>query len=141
QIVRRSAPPEFTQHSRNPARSVRIGGRSTVFSPAYGPPFVSCADRGRRYGTLVDFQNFVKLAYMIPWLHHSGGTVCEPTDIPVNKRHLDMVSAHLRLTDKPFMGSVTAENRAEDSIEMARIVFGREFVDRNCVILGNINAN
>ena len=52
-----------------------------------------------------------------------------------------MVAAHLRLSDKPFMGSVTAEERAEDSIEMARIAFGREFVDAHCVIMGNINAN
>jgi trimethylamine--corrinoid protein Co-methyltransferase len=141
QIVKRSAPKEFTQYSRNPARSVTIGGRSTVFAPAYGPPFVSCADRGRRYGTLVDFQNFVKLAYMIPWLHHSGGTVCEPTDIPVNKRHLDMLYAHMSLSDKPFMGSVTTAPRAADSIEMCRILFGADFVDRHCVILGNVNVN
>ncbi len=141
QIVRRSAPKEFTQYSRNPARSVTIGGRSTVFAPAYGPPFVSCADHGRRYGTLVDFHNFVKLAYMIPWLHHSGGTVCEPTDIPVNKRHLDMLYAHMTLSDKPFMGSVTTAPRAADSIEMCRILFGAEFVNRHCVILGNVNVN
>jgi len=141
QIVRRSAPKEFTQYSRNPARSVTIGGRSTVFAPAYGPPFVSCADHGRRYGTLVDFHNFVKLAYMIPWLHHSGGTVCEPTDIPVNKRHLDMLYAHMTFSDKPFMGSVTTAPRAADSIEMCRILFGAEFVDRHCVILGNVNVN
>jgi trimethylamine--corrinoid protein Co-methyltransferase len=141
QIVRRSAPKEFTQHSRNPARSVTIGGRATVFAPAYGPPFVSCADHGRRYGTLLDFQNFVKLAYMIPWLHHSGGTVCEPTDVPVNKRHLDMLYAHMTLSDKPFMGSVTTAPRAADSIEMCRILFGAEFVDKNCVILGNVNVN
>jgi trimethylamine---corrinoid protein Co-methyltransferase len=120
---------------------VTIGGRSTVFAPAYGPPFVTCADRGRRYGTLEDFHNFVKLAYMIPWLHHSGGTVCEPTDIPVNKRHLDMLYAHMTLSDKPFMGSVTTAPRAADSIEMCRILFGADFVDRHCVILGNVNVN
>jgi trimethylamine---corrinoid protein Co-methyltransferase len=141
QIVRRSAPKEFIQHSRNPARSVAIGGRATVFAPAYGPPFVSCADHGRRYGTLLDFQNFVKLAYMIPWLHHSGGTVCEPTDIPVNKRHLDMLYAHMTLSDKPFMGSVTTAPRAADSIEMCRMLFGADFVDKHCVILGNVNVN
>jgi trimethylamine--corrinoid protein Co-methyltransferase len=139
--VLRSAPSSFIQHARNPARSVKVGENNVVFAPAYGSPFVRDLDGGRRYGTLVDFENFVKLAYSIPWLHHSGGTVCEPVDIPVNKRHLDMVSAHLRLSDKPFMGSVTAQERAEDSIEMARIVFGRDFVDQNCVILGNINAN
>jgi trimethylamine---corrinoid protein Co-methyltransferase len=87
------------------------------------------------------FESFVKLAYAIPWLHHSGGTVWEPVDIPVNKRHLDMVGAHLRFSDKPFMGSVTTEERAEDSIAMARIAFGRDFVDANCVIMGNIKAN
>ena len=140
-IVRRSAPASFTQHARNPARSVTIGGRSTVFAPAYGSPFVSDTDRGRRYGTLADFENFVRLAYLSPWLHHSGGTVCEPTDVPVNKRHLDMLYAHMRLSDKPFMGSVTNAARAADSIEMCRILFGREFVDQHCVILGNVNVN
>ena len=116
EIVQRSAPGEFTQHARNPARSVQIGGNHTVFAPAYGPPFVSDLDRGRRYGTLEDFCNFVKLTCASPWLHHSGGTVCEPVDVPVNKRHLDMVYAHIRYSDKPFMGSVTSAARAADSI-------------------------
>jgi trimethylamine--corrinoid protein Co-methyltransferase len=140
-IVQRSAPREFIQHARNPARSVRIGGACTVFAPAYGSPFVSDLERGRRYGKLEDFVNFVKLAYLAPWLHHSGGTVCEPVDQPVNKRHLDMLYAHMRYSDKPFMGSVTTAARAADSIEMCRILFGTEYVDRNCVILGNVNVN
>jgi trimethylamine--corrinoid protein Co-methyltransferase len=137
----KTAPASFIQHARNPSRSVQIGGRSVVFSPAYGSPFVMDLDKGRRYGTLEDFQNFIKLAQSSPWLHHSGGTICEPVDVPVNKRHLDMVYCHIRYSDRGFMGSVTAENRAEDSIEMARIVFGREFADQNCVILGNVNVN
>ena len=139
--ILKTAPSAFVQHARNPERSLAIGAEHVVFAPAYGSPFVRDLEGGRRYGTLADFENFVKLAYAIPWLHHSGGTVCEPVDVPVSKRHLDMVAAHLTLTDKPFMGSVTAEARAEDSIEMARIAFGREFVDANCVIMGNINAN
>ncbi len=139
--ILKDAPSEFVQHARNPERSVLIGGRSVVFSPAYGSPFVMDLDRGRRYGTIEDFRNFVRLAQASPWLHHSGGTICEPTDVPVNKRHLDMVYAHIRYSDRAFMGSVTAEERAEDSIEMARLVFGREFVDANCVILGNVNVN
>jgi trimethylamine--corrinoid protein Co-methyltransferase len=81
------------------------------------------ADGGRRYATLEDFRNFVKLTYMSKWLHHSGGTVCEPTDIPVNKRHFDMLLAHMTLSDKPFMGSVTEPSRARDSVEMADILF------------------
>lgn len=140
-IIRRSAPSSFIHHARNPARSVTVGGEHIVFSPAYGSPFVHDLEGGRRYGSIEDFRNFVKLAYASPWLHHSGGTVCEPVDLPVNKRHLDMVYSHIRYSDKPFMGGVTAEDRAEDSIELARIAFGTDFVDKNCVIMGNINAN
>ncbi len=134
-------PTSFTQHARNPERSVEIGGNNTVFAPVYGPPFVRDIEGGRRYATIEDFRNFVKLAYMAPALHHSGGTVCEPVDIPVNKRHFDMVYAHLRYSDMPFMGSVTAPERAEDSVAMAKLVFGEDFVETNTVMINLINAN
>lgn len=137
----KTAPAEFTQFARNPARNVQIGGKNTVLAPVYGPPFVHCLDKGRRYGTIEDFRNFVKLAYMAPSMHHSGGTVCEPVDLPVNKRHFDMVYSHIKYSDKPFMGSVTAPERAQDSVDMASIVFGEEFVQNNCVLLNLINAN
>src|SRR3990170_2062245 len=111
----KTAPSSYTQHARNPERSVEIGGKGTVFAPVYGPPFVRDLDGNRRYATIEDFRNFVKLAYMAPSIHHSGGTVCEPVDVPVNKRHLDMVYSHIKYSDKPFMGSVTAPERAEDT--------------------------
>ncbi|MCU0830496.1 MAG: trimethylamine methyltransferase family protein [Rhizobiaceae bacterium] len=139
--ILRTAPASFTQHARNPANSVVIGGKSVVFSPAYGSPFVMDLDHGRRYGTIEDFRNFIRLAQSSPWLHHSGGTICEPVDVPVNKRHLDMVYAHIKYSDRAFMGSVTAESRAEESIDMCRILFGAAFVDANCCILGNVNVN
>ncbi|NKC14864.1 MAG: trimethylamine methyltransferase [Gammaproteobacteria bacterium] len=140
-IVQTSAPGEFIQHARNPARSVKIGGDAMVLVPAYGPPFVRDLDQGRRYATIEDFRNFVKLAYLAPGLHHSGGTVCEPVDLPVNKRHLDMVYNHIRYSDKPFMGSVTHPDRARDTIAMAKLVFGEQFVAENCVVINLINAN
>ena len=71
-IIQASAPREYTQHARNPARNVVVGGDRTVLVPAYGSPFVRDLDNGRRYATLKDFENFVKLAYMSPGLHHSG---------------------------------------------------------------------
>ena len=136
-----TAPRTYTMHARNPAHSIEFGGDNLVFGSAYGSPFVSDLAGGRRYATLADFHNFIKLTYQCPWLHHQSGTVCEPTDIPVNKRHLDMVYAHLRYSDKPFMGSVTAPERAADSIAMASIVFGEEFMRDHLVIQGNINVN
>jgi trimethylamine--corrinoid protein Co-methyltransferase len=141
QTVQATAPREFTQHARNPERSVRIGDPYTVLAPNYGSPFVRDLDRGRRYGTIEDFRNFVKLTYLTPYLHHSGGTVCEPVDVPVNKRHLDMVYAHMRWSDKPFMGSVTHPDRARDTVEMARILFGEAYLEDHTVVLSLINAN
>lgn len=145
-IVQASAPREFTQHARNPSRSVVIGGKNTVFAPAYGSPFVRDLDKGRRYATIEDFRNFVKLAYMANSLHHSGGTICEPVDLPVNKRHFDMVYTHMKYSDKPFMGSVTHPDRAQDTVEMAKILFGDNHLDPltgkpKTMIINLINAN
>ena len=146
----RHVPPDRAGHARRAstsstpatrARNVQIGGDATVFAPNYGSPFVHDLDNGRRYATLADFQNFVKLTYLSPYLHHSGGTVCEPVDIPVSKRHLDMVYAHLRYSDKPFMGSVTAASRAAglaSSWPASR--FGGDLADRT-VMTSLINAS
>jgi len=136
-----SAPSHFHMYGRNPEATIGLGGNDVVFMPSYGPPFVTDLDRGRRYATIEDFTNFVKLTNATPWLNHSGGTVCEPVDLPVNKRHLDMVHAHLRHSTKPFMGAVTAPERAEDSIAMAAIAYGADYLEDHCVIQGNINVN
>ncbi|WP_268808362.1 trimethylamine methyltransferase family protein [Ruegeria meonggei] len=136
-----TAPEEFDLYGRDPMHTVRLGGDNVVLMPGYGSPFVSDLTCGRRYATLEDFRNFVKLAFSTPALHHSGGTVVEPTDVPVNKRHLDMMLAHLTLSTKPFMGAVTAPERARDSIQMAGLVFGHNVMERHAVMQGNINVN
>jgi len=56
-----------------------------------------------------------------------------------------MIYAHLRYSDKAFMGSVTAPERAQDSIDMAKIGFGENFLDEHgnekTVLTSLINAN
>jgi len=141
QIVRKSAPRQFRQHARNPANTVAIGGDNTVLCPSWGPPFVNDLDAGRRYATLEDFRNLVKLHHSIPYLHHSGGVVCEPVDLPANKRHLDMLYTHIRYSDRPFMGAFIGAERATDAIEMARIVFGADFVRDQPVLYCVSNTN
>lgn len=136
-----TAPASFVQHARDPAKSVTIGGNSLVLAPVYGPPFVRDLEGGRRYAKMEDFENFVKLTYLSKWLHHSGGTVCEPTDVPVNKRHYDMLLAHMTLSDKPFMGSVTEPSRAEDSVKMCEILFGKDVANQSVCMTSLININ
>ena len=140
-IIQASAPREFRQHARNPANTVTIGGSNTVLCPAWGPPFVHDLDRGRRYATYADFQDLIKIHQMIPHLHHSGGVVCEPVDLPANKRHLDMLYAHIRHSDRCFMGAFIGGMRAQDAVDMAKIVFGEDFVANNAVLYNVSNTN
>jgi len=137
----RQAPPTFTQLARNPVNNLPFGGRTTIFAPVYGPPFVADLDRGRREATLQDFHNFAKLTYMAQHLHHAGGTLVEPNDIDVKERHLDMLLAHITLSDKAFMGSVTHADNARDTVTMAEILFGAEAIRENPAVLSLINAS
>ncbi len=135
------APSHFTQLARNPDNEIIIGGRHMCFAPVYGPPYVVDLDRGRRESTLADFQNFVRLAHMSPFIHHSGGTIVEPTDEPANTRHLDMLFSHIKYGDKPFMGSVTAPENADDSVAMAELLFGPEQIRQQPALLSLINIS
>jgi len=140
-IIQASAPRQFRQHARNPANTVTIGGDNTVLCPSWGPPFVHDLDRGRRYATIDDFRTLVRLHHAIPYLHHSGGVVCEPVDLPANKRHLDMLYTHIRWSDRPFMGAFIGAERAGDAIEMAKILFGAEFLRGNPALYCVSNTN
>ncbi len=141
QIIASSAPREFTQYARNPKNNIRIGGSGTVLAPSWGPPFVHDLDRGRRYASLEDFVELVKIHQTIPHLHHTGGIVCEPVEIPVNKRHLDILATHFRYSDRACFGALIGAQRATDSLKLAKIIFGDEFVDRNCVLYSVANTN
>lgn len=137
----KTAPEKFVQHARNPEHSVTIGSDALVFAPVAGPPFVRDLDNGRRYGTLADFTNLAKLVQMSPALHYAGYFSCEPTDIPVEDRHLDLIYTLARFTDKPFNGGHGQAIQAEQSIDMTRILFGESFVENNVVLMANVNVN
>ena len=140
-IIRKSAPRSFMQQARNPSNAVKLGDGATVLCPVFGPPFIHNLDEGRRYATLRDFENLVKIHQMLPYLHHSGGVVCEPVDLPANKRHLDMLYAHIRLSDRPFFGALIGSERANDSVAMAKILFGADYVENNCCLYAVSNTN
>ena len=134
-------PSEFTLNARNPQRSVRVGGKNSIFVPMYGAPFVRDLDNNRRYGSLADLNNFHKLSYMQPVLHSSSSIICEPMEVPVPKRHLHIIHSALTYSDKPFMGIVTSKERAEDVMKMAGIVFGADYVKDNPVLVSITNCN
>ncbi len=135
------APSHFTQLARDADYNITIGNKNMVFAPVYGPPFVSDREGGRRQARLVDLENFVKLTCMCPYLHHSGGTIVEPTDIPVETRHLEILYSHIKYSNKPFMGSAMGSAKAMDSVAMAEILFGADAIRREPALLSLINVN
>jgi len=135
------APSEYTMVARDRERTVTLGGRKSIFTPAYGAPFVLDLEGNRRSALLDDFANFAKIAHMTPAMQMSGGVLCEPMDIAVPHRHLRMTYSLMKHSTKPFMGSVTSRERAEDCLTMTKILFGDEFVDQNTVTTSLANGN
>jgi trimethylamine--corrinoid protein Co-methyltransferase len=62
-------------------------------------------------------------------------------EIPVPKRHLHIIHSAITHSDKPFMGIVTAKERALDTVAMAKLVFGEAFVNDNPVMVSITNCN
>ena len=122
----KNAPSEFTLHARNPERNVSIGSRNTVFAPGYGAPFVTDLEYGRRKATLEDFENFVKLTGASANQDLLSGTVVEPTDVPAQIRHAQMLYTSVKNSDKCFMGSTMGAQAARECFQMAAIIFGSQ---------------
>lgn len=120
----KKAPAQFTLHARNPEHNLVCGGDNIIFMPGYGAPFVHEADGKRRNATMEDYDNFVKLAGASQNLHMTGGNVVEPTDVDDRIRHLKMIYSHINNSDKCFMGSASGREKAQDSIELAALLFG-----------------
>ena len=135
------APAEFDVQARNPENNIHIGGDAMAFGAVYGPPFVREGEV-RRDATMEDFRNFTKLAQSFPVLDSAGGVICEPSDTPLDSRHLDMTYALQTLTDKVYMGNVVSGVNAADTLAMTSILFGsREAIEQTPATISLINCN
>jgi trimethylamine--corrinoid protein Co-methyltransferase len=119
-----TAPPEFTLHARNAERDVVLGGRHLVFSSVGGPAFVSDLDRGRRAGTWRDFQDYVALIGALNVIHQEAGGPLEPTDLPVETRHLDMYACLATTLDKTWHCLGFGATVVEDALEIVGLARG-----------------
>ncbi|MFM2349058.1 MAG: hypothetical protein RIR04_24, partial [Pseudomonadota bacterium] len=136
-----SVPPTFTLAARNPAKSLRIGGRDMVFTSVGGPAYVMDIDGGRRDGTFAELCEFLKLIQGINVIHQEGGGPFEPMDLPAATRHLDMYLAQITYLDKSWQTQTLGHARTMDGIEMAAIMFGCAPEDLPVSLLGIINTN
>jgi len=137
----KKAPAEFTLHARNPENNLVCGGENIIYMPGYGAPFVHEVDGTRRNATMADYDNFVKLAGASKNMHMTGGNVVEPSDVNESTRYLSMMYSNIVNSDKCFMGSASGEEKANDSIELAAILFGgKDVIKEKPAIICLINS-
>ncbi|RED50739.1 trimethylamine methyltransferase family protein [Aestuariispira insulae] len=136
-----SAPSSFAIKSRNPDRDLMVGTGKRVFVPSYGTPNVRHLDGSYGLGSLADYHMLVRLAHDMPIINHTGTLLCFPHDLSEGHRPLEVVAAHLKLSDKPFMGSVLTPDGCADAIDLTAAVVGDDEMDRHCYLMHLINSN
>ena len=119
----RTAPKAWRLRARAPERAQDYETGAMLFMAGSGCPNVTDLERGRRPGTLNDFEETLKLQQAFDAIHCHGPSA-EPQDVPVNLRHYAMMRAQMTLGDKiPF---VYARGRAQvkESLEMLQLGLG-----------------
>ena len=137
----KTVPSQFTITARNPAKSVTIGGNDLVIAPGYGAAFMVTETGEQRKPVMEDYNNFCKLVQTSKHIDMNGCLMVEPSDVPPEFSHLDMVFSNIVLCDKPFLGSSVSRQAARDSIEMAAIAWGgRDKIENNPVMMPIISS-
>lgn len=146
ELIERSiatVPNEFTLHSWNPARNVRIGGRWMAFSTVASTPHYMDRNGVRKAGDREGFRDLLKLAQMLDIIHYVGGYPVEPIDLHASVRHLEASYDILTMTDKGLHCYSLGRQRNIDCMEMVRIARGidQATLDREPSVITIVNTN
>ncbi len=124
QAALETVPPVFSIKARNPEKDIRIGDDSYMMAPGYGPPFIIEPSGEKRNALLDDVHKLCKLVQTSKYLDFNSSIVVQPSDVPHETAHLDILLATMLITDKPIMGSSISEIAARDSLELAKVIWG-----------------
>jgi trimethylamine--corrinoid protein Co-methyltransferase len=119
-----TVPSRFVVHARNPQYNVAIGEDDFVFLPTAGAPNVSDDKGNRRPAVMEDYRTCCKMVQTSDQLDMNGYLTIQPTDIPSQVSHLDMMLANITLCDKAFASASNFRQAARDAVEMAAMVWG-----------------
>lgn len=118
-------PAQFTLHSRNAERHVPMGGAHVAFAPMERARHVLREPATRQAATLADLEALHKLTQLLPEFTLASALACEPTEIAVGARHVAGLKSLFLHCDKPFLAPAQSAAEADDTIAMARLVFGQ----------------
>jgi trimethylamine--corrinoid protein Co-methyltransferase len=118
----RLAPRSYRLHAADSSRDMICEEGALNFQAGSGCPNATDLERGRRPGTLGDFEEILKVTEGFDVLHQNGPHV-EPQDVPAHLRHYAFTQSQLSLTDKHSF--VYARGRAQvlDCFEMFRLAY------------------
>ena len=119
-----SVPERFRIHSRNPVRSVLVGGDNYVLLPTGGAPNIAKPDGQQRPATLSDFQTCCKLVQTSSQLDMTDSLMVQPNDLPPLVAHLDLLLNTIVMCDKPFLVGFDSRCNVDNTIAMAQILSG-----------------
>jgi len=138
-----TAPSEFTLHSWNPARNVRIGGRWMAFATVASTPHYIDRNGVRKAGDREGFRDLLRLAQQLDIIHYIGGYPVEPIDIHASIRHLEASYDILTMTDKGIHCYSLGRQRNRDVMEMVKIARGidQATLDREPSVITIVNTN
>jgi len=118
-----TCPERFTWTARNPAKTVTVG-EGFLVQPNVGPVFIQDMEGGRRKATIGDYANVIRVCQEAEHVHLNGTIPVDPSDVASDKKHLHMMHAILKNTDKPIIGFCFEKESVEQDIAMVDMAFG-----------------
>jgi trimethylamine--corrinoid protein Co-methyltransferase len=115
-----TAPRGWQMRSINPTRERLYAPGQLLFGPGAGCPNATDLQRGRRPGTLRDYQETLALQQSFDVIHILGPSV-EPQDVAAHLRHYAMMQAQICRADKPMFVYARGRAQVQDSLQMIRL--------------------
>ncbi|MEO0566824.1 MAG: trimethylamine methyltransferase family protein [Pseudomonadota bacterium] len=123
------APNRFVWHGKTDAASVEIGGSRPIIAPVFGPPKVLDKSGETHLGTLQDYRDLVRFCDQSDAMDSTGFLLCIAHGGGLAVPHMELLKAHMELSDKPMMGTVISEAALRDiadavgaSLEQCRLL-------------------
>ncbi len=118
-----TAPRSFRLRASNPDREQDYREGAMLFAAGAGCPNATDLERGRRPGSLRDYEETLKLQQSFDVIHIHGPSA-EPQDVPAELRHYDMMRGQMVLGDKPMFVYARGRGQTEECLRMIALGLG-----------------
>lgn len=125
-----TCPSTFKWSARNDQNSV-IVGEDPLIQPNAGAVYIQDLDRGRRLALLEDYCNIQKLSQASEGVNLVGHIPVNPSDVDQKEKHLEIMYAMIKHTDKPLIGHTVYGKQAREMLDMTAIALGKSSLQEN----------